>query len=108
MNDLGLISYGVGSIAFVALFIVLAIGYRNHHTGGLLLVATAVNAGWLVISAYAYYDNNFSPLWVYILEALRNGAWYAFLLQVLDFNLKVQGLVRRLALLALVLVLLQA
>jgi putative PEP-CTERM system histidine kinase len=108
MNSLGLISYGVGAVSFIALLMVLAIGYRSRrHTGGLLLVAAAVNTGWLAISAYASYADDFSPFWVQILETLRNGAWYAFLLQALGFNLKVQSLARRLALLTLILVLLQ-
>jgi putative PEP-CTERM system histidine kinase len=108
MNNLGLISYGVGAISFAALLMVLAIGYRNRrHTGGLLLVAAAVNTGWLAASAYASYADDFSHFWVQILETLRNGAWYAFLLQALGFNLKVQSLARRLALLISILVLLQ-
>jgi putative PEP-CTERM system histidine kinase len=107
MNNLGLISYGVGTVSFILLLIVLAIGYRSRHAGGLLLVAAAVNTGWLAVSAYASYADNFSLFWVQILETLRNGAWYAFLLQALGFNLKVQGLARRLALLTSILVLLQ-
>ncbi|QBQ54456.1 XrtA/PEP-CTERM system histidine kinase PrsK [Nitrosococcus wardiae] len=107
MNDLGLISYGTGAATFSALLLVLAIGYRSRPMGGLLLFAVAVNASWLAVSAYALYVDSFPLLGVQLSETLRNGVWYAFLLQILGFNLKAQGLIRRLALLIFTLVLLQ-
>lgn len=107
MNNLGLISYGAGAIAFIALIIVLAIGYRSRRTGGLLLLAAVTSAVWLAVAAYASYSAKFLPFWVLILEAIRSGAWYAFLLHILGFSLKSRGLIRSLALLGAALVFLQ-
>ncbi|ADJ28655.1 XrtA/PEP-CTERM system histidine kinase PrsK [Nitrosococcus watsonii] len=107
MNNLALISYGAGAAAFTALFIILAIGYRNRPVGGMLLFAVAVNASWLAISAYDSYADYLSPLWAQVLETFRDGVWYAFLFHALGFNFKFQGLTRRLAVLVLIFVLLQ-
>lgn len=107
MSNLGFISYATGALAFVALIVVLAIGYRSRRTGGLLLFAVVTNALWLAVAAYAAYSQGLSLFWVPILETIRSGAWYAFLLYVLGFSLTVQGLIRTLALLSATLVLLQ-
>lgn len=109
-TNLGLISYGVGAVSFTVLFIVLVIGYRGQsRSGGLLLAAVGINTVWLAVSAYASYVSDFLPPWVQIMETLRDGAWYAFLLQALGFSFdyKIQSLARRTALLIFILVSLQ-
>ncbi len=89
MNNIGLWSSGIGSAAFIVLTGLLLTAWRGRLLGALLVIASAVSAIWFAVLAYvAYsYHDALSPVafgGVMLLEIVRFGAWFAFLLHLLS------------------------
>jgi len=76
----GVLSYTLASLAFLALTIVLAIGWRGRATTGLLfLIAALVSTLWSALGMAVQLSIPI-PVVAFVLgEALRNAAWLVFL-----------------------------
>lgn len=88
----GVISYGIGALGFLALFLLLLTSWRGRLQGALLVVAAFINLLWATVAAYyAWTGFTISELWYVTLETARNMAWLAFLLQLLAPLLLAEG-----------------
>ncbi len=83
MNDIGTISYSIGSGVFLVLSLVLMTGQRGRPHKMALMLASLVSAIWMAVTAYAASH----PSWLviaYLFEPLRDLALLAFLVRVLS------------------------
>jgi putative PEP-CTERM system histidine kinase len=82
--NIGVLSYSLGAICFLALFLLLITSWRGRLQGALLVIAVFTNLLWAL--AAAYYAGSGSPTGAFCyasLEVARNTTWFAFLLQLL-------------------------
>jgi putative PEP-CTERM system histidine kinase len=110
-SQIGAVFYGLAAALFLFLTVLLAVSWERKLQGGLLILASITTAAWAGIHGYAA-ARTFGGLQPYVLplaDALRDAAWYAFLLRALGLPTGAavgrQGLVRVVALGAVVLVL---
>lgn len=80
---LGAFSYGIGSVAFALLTLLLLTSWRGRLQGTLLVVASAITAVWAATAAWQAAQGFTRSMWVPVLEVVRYGAWYAFLWRLL-------------------------
>src|SRR6186997_754962 len=74
-------SYGIAAIAYAALAVYLAFGWQAGLRGRTMMVAVGMTACWAVVEwAFAVFQTPVLPLVGALLDVLRVGAWYAFLL----------------------------
>jgi len=85
------VSYAIGAVAFLVLTLLLLTAWRGRLQGGLLVSASAMTALWCAaVAAYALYRiPPFSAL--QLLEVLRSGAWFLFLLNLLGLATRTGG-----------------
>lgn len=82
MDSVGTVSYGLGTVAFLTLSVVLALGWRGHHIGLRIVVAsllTTLSAGLLAAQAAGFGIAAFALV---LAEVLRDGAWLVVLTSV--------------------------
>jgi len=74
-------SYGLAGFAYSALAVYLGLGWRGGQRGRALAAAVALTAGWALVNLMLAVTQ--AP-WLYVfasvVDVLRIGAWYAFLL----------------------------
>lgn len=81
--NIGSVSYGIGTVAFLVLAVLLATAWRGRLQGGLLLSVTLVSAVWSGLHC-AYASLGTPPFVVLALtEVLRDGLLLAFVLRLL-------------------------
>jgi len=93
MHAIILASYITAAAAFLAVTGLLAVGWRGQRTGALLIVATAASTSWGVLLAWAEWTHTLDIYWLLLAEALRYGAWLAFLGALLG-SFSMSGLLR--------------
>lgn len=82
MDSVGTVSYGLGTVAFLALSIVLALGWRGHVIGFRIVVAslaTTLAAGLLAAQTAGFM---IPAVALVLAEILRDGAWLVVLTSV--------------------------
>ncbi|NHZ69888.1 MAG: PEP-CTERM system histidine kinase PrsK [Thermotogales bacterium] len=83
MNDIGTISYSIGSGVFLVLSLVLMTGQRGRPHKMALMLASLVSSVWMALTAYSA-SHESSLVFSYLLEPLRDLALLAFLVRVLS------------------------
>ncbi|MFA9460943.1 XrtA/PEP-CTERM system histidine kinase PrsK [Thiohalorhabdus methylotrophus] len=83
MASIAALSYLTGAAAFLALTVVLAIGWRGRPAGTLLLTASAGNTLWAALMAWSAWEASAGPAAVVFADSLRYGLWFAFLVGLL-------------------------
>src|SRR6185369_17734572 len=74
-------SYGLVGFAYSALAIYLGLGWRGGQRGRALAAAVALTAGWALVNLMlAVTQAPWLYLFASVVDVLRIGAWYAFLL----------------------------
>lgn len=86
--NVGLISYLAAAVAYTVLTLLLLTSWRGRLQGGLLVSACVLSIAWAAYSAYiadsaASTDGRHVFSGFYLLEVLRNWAWYLFLFKLL-------------------------
>lgn len=81
---LAALSYGIAVAGYSAFAARLAMGWRANLRGSIVLAAVALGACWSAATLGAAVWES-APLWVgaAVLDVLRSGAWFAFVLSVL-------------------------
>jgi putative PEP-CTERM system histidine kinase len=74
MKAFGSISYGIATLGFVVLAVLLAVNWRGRRPGGYLIAASVFTAAWALLLA-TIDINSVPPLLVYLAEVLRSSAW---------------------------------
>lgn len=83
--NIGVISYAIGGISFLVLFLLLLTSWRGRLKGGLLVMAVFVTLLWAVVAAGSAYTQSPHLAVLYqFLEVARNVAWLAFLFQLFE------------------------
>ncbi len=85
MRDVGLISYGLGAALFAVLTLLLLTAWRGRLQGGLLVTACVVSVVWAGALGLNAHEGRLPFEAIAVLELLRAGAWYAFVLKVLGY-----------------------
>ncbi|MCC6198355.1 MAG: PEP-CTERM system histidine kinase PrsK [Burkholderiales bacterium] len=80
LATIGVWSYGLGAVGYVAFVIRLLLGWRPGVRAGLLLAATIVSAAWACLGVAVSYRPGMN-LWVasVFADALRYACWFLFL-----------------------------
>lgn len=81
--NIALYSYALSGLAFLVLAIVLLTSWRGRLQGGLLLLGVSASALWSVLALLATLDTLGGAPWIPVAEAIRYGAWLAFLFGIL-------------------------
>lgn len=91
MNDslplLATVGYSLAALTYLTLSGLIVVSWRRRPQGRMLALATAVTAGWAVLSSLAAADQ-LSAQYVLAAEAVRNTAWLALLLHILRLRLQ--------------------
>ena len=81
---IGTLSYGIAALAFLILTFLLAVSWRGHPQGVLLVIAAAVTCAWAAGLAY-HAAMDYRTMYVLpLLELARDGVWLVFLLRLLS------------------------
>jgi putative PEP-CTERM system histidine kinase len=72
----GFISYGLASLGFLLLTLLLATSWEGRAQGARLIVACGVTAAWAGLIAYAAWRQVMPVALVTLVEFIRNGAWF--------------------------------
>lgn len=83
MFNIGMISYSVAALAFLALSLVMLTGWRGRLQGALLTSAAVITVAWAVAAAYNASSGYPPTLLVPLAEIVRDAAWLVFLLRLL-------------------------
>lgn len=84
MLNIGVISYSAAALMFMVLSLLLLTSWRGRLQGGLLVAATIVTVAWAVIAAY-HAAHSYPPyIFLPIIEIIRDGVWFAFLIRLLQ------------------------
>lgn len=76
MLSFGFISYGLASLGFLLLTLLLATSWEGRAQGARLIVACGVTAAWAGLIAYAAWRQVMPVALVTLVEFIRNGAWF--------------------------------
>jgi putative PEP-CTERM system histidine kinase len=79
--SLGLVSYGLGTVLFLILTLVLLTGQQGRSHKNALKVASVASTMWLAFATYSIYHN--AEFYSYLIEPLRSFSWVLFLGYVL-------------------------
>ncbi|MFP4614852.1 MAG: XrtA/PEP-CTERM system histidine kinase PrsK [Thiohalorhabdus sp.] len=79
MPSIAALSYAGGMAAFLALTLVLAIGWRGRSAGTLLLLAASGSTLWAAFLAWQAWSGQGGTVAVALADGLRYGLWFAFL-----------------------------
>lgn len=87
--DVGLVSYLSAAVAYAAFAVLMLTSWRGRLQGGLLVLACLVSVVWAGYSGYIAYSamsetSGQAYSGFYLLDVLRNWAWYLFLLKLLS------------------------
>lgn len=88
--SIGTFSYAAAAAAFLFLFVLLVTRWRGRMSGMLLAAASLGTIAWSIVLAYQSSNAESLVLLGSILEIVRNGLWFAFLMVLLRFSM--QGL----------------
>jgi putative PEP-CTERM system histidine kinase len=83
---IGTVSYAISGLAFLLLTILLLSSWRGRLQGALLTGAACVAGIWSAYVACSLAGADSDSTSVQILEILRDGAWFAFLVSLLGFS----------------------
>src|SRR5699024_465167 len=83
MHAIVIASYLTAAIAFFAVTLLLALGWRGRRSGVLLMLATGVSTLWSVLLAYTQWHHALPAHWLMFAEVLRYGAWLTFVSSLL-------------------------
>ena len=84
MSYVGVVSYSAAGMLFLAFSVLLVTSWRGRRQGGLLLLASTLSAAWgLALATESILPRISVPI-AFLAEALRDGAWLAFLLGLID------------------------
>ncbi|MHB1094144.1 XrtA/PEP-CTERM system histidine kinase PrsK [Thiobacillus sp.] len=83
---LAAIGYGLSTLAYLGLSILIIASWRRRPQGRLLVLATTLSAIWGAFSALTAWGA-FPPQLALAAEVARNGAWLALLLHILHLRL---------------------
>jgi len=84
ISNIGLISYSLSGIGYLALAILLLISWRGRIEGGMLLVAVLIQFVWSGLIAVNALTGYFSSDNIFIFEIVKNFAWTIFMLRLLN------------------------
>ncbi|TFW17284.1 XrtA/PEP-CTERM system histidine kinase PrsK [Duganella callida] len=91
LNNVAAVSYGIATLAFLLLCVLLLTSWRGRAHGLPLALACAATVLWSAASVW-YAGTRAQPLLLALLETVRNGAWSAFLLMLLGHLKRERGL----------------
>jgi putative PEP-CTERM system histidine kinase len=81
--SIGVIAYGLATLAYLGFVVLLLTSWRGRLQGGLFLAACGVTTLWAaMLAVQAAYDYPFA-LPIFLLKVLRDGLWFWFLLRLL-------------------------
>lgn len=83
VSMVGVVSYGAGTAAFVALALFLAAGWRDRSSSWLLLAAILATAAWCAVNTLHYWSGVSLYALTSLLEDVRTIAWLVFLWRLL-------------------------
>ena len=83
MNNMSLVSYSLAAVLFVILSLLLLTSWRGRLQGALLASATVMTAIWAFVAVFQALGYAASYLFILLVEVLRDGLWFAFLLRLL-------------------------
>ncbi len=86
LDSFGLLGYGVSSVLFLFLSLVLLTGWRGRMQGGLLVAATLATALWAAVLATEARWHAIPVEWIWVVESLRDLAWILFLIRLLQIQ----------------------
>jgi len=95
MMNVGVLSYSIGALFFLALTLVLLTGWRGRLQGGLLVFAAGVTTVWAGLLAVHAGFGVISMSVLQATETLRFFAWLVFLLRIIQQAESVPGLKAR-------------
>lgn len=85
MFDIAVWGYSLTAVAYLLFGLYLGLSWRGGRPGGVLILAVIASALWAVASALqAYLPSIWSEHLARLLDVFRSGAWFAFLLVLLD------------------------
>jgi len=84
MNNIGVISYGLGGLSFVLLASLLLTSWKGRIKGGLLVVAVVVSAIWNFIHVYDSIYYTIPESLMVALDVFKLTSWIVFLLELLN------------------------
>lgn len=83
LENIGLISYSINFIGYVALIILLVISWQRGVFGAYLLLVVSAEIIWSTLLALQAIETDFNVNWILSIEIFRYVAWAAFLLKIL-------------------------
>ncbi|MDX1252539.1 MAG: PEP-CTERM system histidine kinase PrsK [Gammaproteobacteria bacterium] len=83
MFNIGVISYSAAALMFLVLSLLLLTSWRGRLQGGLLVSAVIATVAWAAIAAYHAASGYPSLLLLPVVEVIRDGIWFAFLIGLL-------------------------
>lgn len=83
MANIGIISYTIGGVLFLALTVLLVTSWRGRLQGGLLVIASLASTVWCFVLAYGATATTVPFLAVFLPEIGRDAAWITLLLGLL-------------------------
>ncbi len=78
------IGYGLASLVFLVLALLLVTTFRGRAHSGVLLIAAVISAIWGLGLAYDAATGSLSLSWVFVLEFVFDGVWLLFLAALLS------------------------
>jgi putative PEP-CTERM system histidine kinase len=76
LNLFGTISYAAAAVFYLILAALLLTSWRGRSPGFRLILAAGVSAVWAAAIAWSSWSSARLTLFIYVLELLRNGAWF--------------------------------
>ncbi|MDH5217744.1 MAG: hypothetical protein OEX19_08610, partial [Gammaproteobacteria bacterium] len=83
MLSLGIYSYGLSALVFIAVFFLIIFRWRGRLASLELALAMFAGSVWAVVSAYSAYEGYVVSIWSVSIEVLRYLIWGHFLLKLL-------------------------
>ena len=92
ISNLGVFSYGVATVCWLLLFLLLLTSWRGRLQGGLIVTAVMISMLWALRAAHYASAGASGPDWWYqLLEVSRGVMWLVFLVQLLEPSLRDSG-----------------
>lgn len=84
--NLAALGYGLATLTYLALTLLILANWRHRSQGYLLILATLLTTLWASIETVSAVNNKVIPIGL-MLEVARNGAWLALLLYILRLRI---------------------